>query len=74
MSMQEYSYEDYGLVLNKETIETIFNKKGFQPDDEVHKGIELYEADICSSKVFHAPQAGHRPYHFADSAPHSIQT
>lgn len=48
MSMKENSYEDYGLVLSEEVIENIFNKKGFEPDDEVNKGVELYEADICS--------------------------
>lgn len=48
MSMRTYAYEDYGLVLNEETIKTICQKVfADEPSDEEDDGFALYEAGIC---------------------------
>lgn len=48
MSMRDYAYEDYGLVLNEETIKMICEKV-FADDlhDGEDGGYALYEAEIC---------------------------
>ena len=48
MSMRDYAYEDYGLILNNETIKTICEKL-FANDlhEENDDGYSLYDAGIC---------------------------
>ena len=48
MSMREYAYEDYGLVLDEPTMEHIFVKKFNEPIDDLDVGCELYDSDICT--------------------------
>ena len=49
MSMRTYSYEDYGLVLNEETIKMICEKVfADDPHGEEDDGYALYDAGICN--------------------------
>ena len=48
MSMREYAYEDYGLILDKPTMEYIFAKQFNEPIDDLDVGCELYDADVCT--------------------------
>jgi hypothetical protein len=48
MSMRTYAYEDYGLVLNEETIKMICEKVFTdEPHNEANDGYALYDAEIC---------------------------
>lgn len=48
MSMRTYSYEDYGLVLDDETIKIICEKAfADEPSEEEDDGYSLYDAEIC---------------------------
>ena len=48
MSMRTYAYEDYGLVLNDETIKMICEKVfADEPHEEENDGYALYDAGIC---------------------------
>ncbi len=49
MSMRDYAYEDYGLVLDKETMKHIFEKKFNEPADDYDVGQELYDNDFCNA-------------------------
>ena len=48
MSMREYAYEDYGLVLDQATMEHIFIKKFNEPIDDVDVADALWDADVCT--------------------------
>lgn len=51
MSMRDYAVDDYGLVLDKETIKVIASKAfdDFTEDEDILSvwGYELYESGIC---------------------------
>ena len=48
MSMRTYAYEDYGLLLNEETIKIICEKVfADEPSEEESDGYTLYDAEIC---------------------------
>ena len=48
MRMREYAYEDYGLVLDKPTMEHIFVKRFNEPIGDEDAGYALYDAEVCT--------------------------
>ena len=48
MSMREYAYEDYGLILDEPTMEHIFVKKFNEPVGDEHVGCALYDSEFCT--------------------------
>ena len=49
MSMRDYAYEDYGLVLDEATMKHICAKMFDESVEDGELGYALYEADFCQS-------------------------
>lgn len=48
MSMRDYAVDDYGLVLDKETVKRIISKLDIEPlDEDADLAYILYEEGIC---------------------------
>ena len=47
MSMREYAYEDYGLILDKPTMEHIYVKKFNEPIGDEDVAYALCDAEFC---------------------------
>lgn len=48
MSMREYAYEDYGLVLDKATMEHIYVKKFNEPIGDEDVAEALWDSEFCT--------------------------
>ena len=62
MSMREYAYEDYGLVLDQATMEHIFVKKFNEPIGNEDVTEALYDSEFCTC----APQFTGEAFHIKD--------
>ena len=68
MSMRNYAFEDYGIVLTEETMKLICEKAFDVPVEDGEYGMTLYDADICScagnftGETFHITDRGTDTY------------
>lgn len=63
MSMREYAYDDYGLILDNSTMEHIFVKKFNEPIDDENVGWALCDAEFCVC----APQFTGEAFYITDN-------